>query len=121
MLKALAVGIAIGVGITGAEAALAQTARKPAPAEIPRLLLVDDKHKDKQGKHLNKRGDEDEDRDEDDNRGRRSSGRTSRGSANPSQGYYGYSPYSGAPRGYGYYDQPYYDYYPAPYYQGYGR
>jgi len=122
MLKALAVGIAVGFGITAAGTALAQPSVKPPPSNTPRLLLVD--HKDKHGKHVGKRDDDDdknEAREEDDNRSRRSSSRTSRGSANSSQGYYGYSPYYGAPRGYGYYDQPYYDYYSAPYYQSYGR
>src|SRR3979490_1757953 len=106
MLKTLALGMAIGSGITGAGAALAQIPRKPAPADIPRLLLIDDdhKHKNKHDKHFNRRGDDDEDRDEDDNRSRRSSSRTSRGSSSSSQGYQGYygsSPYQGTQRGYG--------------------
>jgi len=118
MLKTLAFGIAFGLGIIATGAALAQKPLKPVPADTPRLLLVDDdehKHKNKHQKHFNKHRDEDDDED-DDNRSRRSSSRTS----SRSQGYYGSSPYYGAPRGYGYYDQPYYDYYGRPYYP-YGR
>jgi len=129
MLKTLAFGIVLGLGITATGAALAQKPLRLAPADTPRLLLVDDdehKHKNKHKKHFNKHRDEDEDRDEDDNRSRRSSRRTSRGSSSSSsswQGYYGSSPYYGPPRGYGgygYYDRPSYDY-PVPYYGGYGR
>jgi hypothetical protein len=121
MLKALAFGIVLGLGITATGAALAQKPLRLTPADTPRVLLVDDddKHKNKHNKHFNKHRDEDEDRDEDDNRSRRSSSRTSRSSSSSSQGSYGSSPYYGAPRGYGSYDQPYYGY-PAPYYP-YGR
>ena len=127
MLKTLMAGTAIAVGISaiGTGAVLAQMLRKPALADMPRLLLIDDKdkHKNKHDKHVNKHRDEDEDRDENEDRGRRSSNRTSRSSSSSSQWSYGSSPYYGAPRGYGgyrYYDQPYYDYYGRPYYP-YGR
>ncbi len=116
MLKAIAAGVAIAVGLGGA--VMAQPARTLPPADpVGALLVKHDKEDNGHGRklgHYKQRGSGDENNDED--RSRRSSARSRTNS--PASNYYGR--YYNAPPGYGSsYPAPYYDYYQPPYYRGY--
>ncbi len=112
MLKAIAAGVAIAVGLGGA--VMAQPARTLPPADpVGALLVKHDKEDNGHGRklgHYKQRGSGDENNDE--ARSRRSSARSR------TSNYYGR--YYNAPPGYGSsYPAPYYDYYQPPYYRGY--